>query len=200
MGARLKRGDARGAVEDLQRASRLEPQNREVRQRLQEAQKLEMSTEPDPTETSLATSAVSALGGKVEGAKGLYDEKPDLNEGRLAETHRQQREWIDTIKNWKEIEDIAFAEEEGKISVYMTLPGVHELQSNKVRVWMTAQSLEVRVIDLAGQNWCYLAQELWSQIDPENSTWKARKGKLSLKLAKRASARSWDKWEKLRRI
>mmetsp|Transcript_98198 Transcript_98198/g.189640 ORF Transcript_98198/g.189640 Transcript_98198/m.189640 type:complete len:101 (+) Transcript_98198:758-1060(+) len=98
--------------------------------------------------------------------------------------------------------DISFADEEEKscISVYMGLPGLEEIPRSRICVWMTPNSLEVRIIDLKGTNWFYLAQELWGLIDSETSTWKVRRGKLSLKLQKRASARSWDRWEKLRRI
>eukprot|EP00928_Gymnodinium_smaydae_P049748 TRINITY_DN33400_c0_g1_i1.p1 TRINITY_DN33400_c0_g1~~TRINITY_DN33400_c0_g1_i1.p1 ORF type:complete len:335 (+),score=77.49 TRINITY_DN33400_c0_g1_i1:102-1007(+) len=200
--ARLQLSDVLGALEDLQRASRLEPQNREVRQRLEEAQRLVQAQAPAPEEVAVASAATSALGGcsgDSGASRGLYAEKPDLNEGRLADTHREQREWIKTISKWRDIEDISFADEETKISVYMALPGLHDLPINKVCVWMTANSLEIRIIDLAGENWVYVAQELWGQIDPSGSSWKVRKDKLSIKLLKRASARSWDRWEKLRR-
>mmetsp|Transcript_46725 Transcript_46725/g.124927 ORF Transcript_46725/g.124927 Transcript_46725/m.124927 type:complete len:224 (-) Transcript_46725:12-683(-) len=133
---------------------------------------------------------------------GLYEEKHDVNEGRLAETHKEQRDWISGISAWAEISDVAFADEQDKscISVYMTLPGVHEIPANKVCIWFRASSLEVRVVDLNGKNWCWVAQELWGQIDPDRCTYKIRRDKLSLKLSKRQSARSWDRWEKLRRI
>lgn len=146
----------------------------------------------------MATAVAGALGQ----GEGLYSEKLDLNEGRLATTYKEQKEWVKTITDWKEITDIAFAEDEAKncISVYLTLPGLHELPHNKICVWMAVTSLEVRIIDLNGSNWSYVAQELWGQIDAEHSTWKVRKDKLSLKLQKRASVRSWDRWEKLRRI
>merc|ERR1712194_1004391 len=107
-----------------------------------------------------------------------------------------------TIEAWSEITDVAFSDDDQKsqISVYMTLVGVHDIPHNKLCVWMTANSLEVRIIDLRGANWCYLAQELWGHIDPEKSTWKVKKDKLTLRLQKRASSRAWDRWEKLRRI
>lgn len=197
--ARLQLGNAQGACEDLQKAARLEPQSREVRQKYEEARQLAEAAPADVREVAVASSAASVLGG-ADG--GLYSEKHDLNEGRLAETHREQKEWIKSIKDWAEITDISFADEESKncISVYMTLPGVHEIPANKVCVWMRPTSLEVRVIDLRGSNWSYVAQELWGQIDAEASSYKIRRDKLSLKLQKRASARSWDRWEKLRRI
>lgn len=197
--ARLQLGDGPGAFEDLQKAIRLEPQNRDVRQKYDEAKTLADAMPADSKEVSVAAGAATALGG-VNG--GLYSEKHDLNEGRLAETHSEQKDWIKTIEDWTEIGDISFAEEEGKncISVYMGLPGVQDIPPNKVCVWFSATSLEVRVIDLRGSNWCWMAQELWGQIDPETSTYKIRRDKLSLKLQKRASSRSWDRWEKLRRI
>jgi len=199
--ARLRGGDPRGALEDLQKASRLEPQDKDVRQYCEEARQLVEATPVDAVEQAVASGAIGAIG-DLAGHGCLYEEKPDLNEGRLAETYKEQREWIHTIKQWTEITEISFAEDEGKstISVYMTLPGVHDIPKNKVCVWMQPTSLEVRVIALRGSNWCYLAQELWGQIDPDTSSWKVRRDKLSLKLHKRASARSWDKWEKLRRI
>jgi len=198
--ARLHLSDAVGALEDLQRALRLEPNSREIRQRVEEAQNMVNAAQPAKEEVSLATGATGALGREAGG--GLYSEKPDLNEGRLAETHLEQREWIQTIDSWSDICDIAFADEgdKGHVSVYMTLPGVHEITQNKICVWMQPNSLEVRVIDCKGTNWCYIAQELFGQIDPEKSTWKVRRNKLSIKLHKRPSARNWDKWEKLRRI
>eukprot|EP00931_Biecheleriopsis_adriatica_P095774 TRINITY_DN69398_c0_g1_i1.p1 TRINITY_DN69398_c0_g1~~TRINITY_DN69398_c0_g1_i1.p1 ORF type:complete len:324 (-),score=103.85 TRINITY_DN69398_c0_g1_i1:23-913(-) len=196
--ARLKLGDAQGALDDLQKAARLEPQNAEVRQKRDEAKQLVEEAPAPASEVQLAAGATSALG--WEG--GLYSEKQDLNEGRLAETYKEQKAWVKTITNWSEIKDISFADDGDKacVSVYMSLPGVQSIASNKVCVWFTATSLEVRVIDLDGSNWFYLAQELWGQIDPQSSTWKVRKDKLSLKLQKRASARSWDRWDKLRRI
>ncbi|CAE8646185.1 unnamed protein product, partial [Polarella glacialis] len=114
----------------------------------------------------------------------------------------EQKEWVRSISNWTEITNISFADEGDKncVSVYMSLSGVHEIPENKICVWMTPTTLEVRVIDLNGSNWFYLAHELYGQIEPERSTWKARKDKLSLKLQKRSSARSWDRWEKIRRI
>lgn len=197
--ARLQLDDARGALEDLQKASRLEPQNRDVRLKLDEARKAMESIPVSQQEVAVATAAANALGMEK---KGLYDEKPDLNEGRLAESHREQREWISTISNWEEITEISWAEDELKsqIAVYLALPGVHEIPANKVCVWMTTNSLEVRVVDVRGSNRFYLAKELWGHIDADASTWKIRKDKISLKLQKRASARSWDRWEKLRRI
>merc|ERR1719221_10114 len=115
---------------------------------------------------------------------------------------QRRQEWVSTISNWTEIVDVSFADEETKssVSVYMALPGVQDIPTCRICVWMRVNSLEVRVIDLQGTNWVYIAKELWGQIDPENSTWKARRDKLTLKLQKRASARSWDRWEKLRRI
>lgn len=196
--SRLNLGDPRGAVEDFQKAQRLEPQNVEVRQKLFEA-KQQADTVPVPdAEIAVATGATSAFG--KDG--GLYSEKLDLNEGRLAQSFKEQRDWVNTIENWSEIKEISFVDEEDKnvVSVYMSLPGLHEIALNKVCVWMTATTLEVRVVELRGSNWCYVAQELWGQIDPQQSTWKVRKDKLSLKLQKRASARSWDRWEKIRRI
>lgn len=197
--ARLQLGDGPGACEDLQKAMRLEPQSREIRQRYEEAKRLADSTPVDSQEVSIAAGATAALGGAKGG---LYSEKHDLNEGRLAETHSEQKEWIKTIKDWVEISDISFAEEEGKqfISVYMALPGVQDIAPNKVCVWFQPMSLEVRVIDLGGRNWFFLAQELWGHIDPAASSYKIRRDKISLKLQKRASSRSWDRWEKLRRI
>lgn len=197
--ARLELGDVRGAREDLERAVRLDPQNREVWRRCEEARRLADAAPVDKREAAVASGATAALGG--EGG-GLYSEKPDLNEGRLAETFKEQKHWIQTINAWSEITEIYFAEEEGKncISVYMALPGVHEIPPNRVCVWMRPNSLEVRVVDLQGSNWCYVARELWGGIDAETSSYKIRRDKLSLKLQKRASARSWDKWEKLRRI
>ncbi|CAJ1440683.1 unnamed protein product [Effrenium voratum] len=50
----------------------------------------------------------------------------------------------------------------------MSLPGIHEIAPNKVCVWMTASTLEVRIVDLQGANWCYVAQELWGHINPES--------------------------------
>ncbi|CAK9021526.1 unnamed protein product [Durusdinium trenchii] len=190
--ARLKLGEPRGAAEDLQKAQRLEPQNAEIRQKLAEARELASAAPIGEEEVAVAAAAAGALG--KDG--GLYNEKSDLNEGRLAGSYQEQREWVRTIDKWNEIVDISFADEENKncISVYMSLPGIHEIAPNKVCVWMT-----VRIIELRGENWCYVAQELWGQINPERSSWKIRKDKLSLKLDKRA-ARSWDKWEKLRRI
>lgn len=193
----------RGAHEDLQKAVRLEPQNREVRKKCEEArcllEELPAEDASSKDETALASGAASALGG-VGG--GLYSEKADLNEGRLAETYMEQKSWIKTIESWTEISDVSFAEEDGKncIAVYMGLPGLQDVPPNKVCVWMQPTSLEVRVVDLRGQNWFWLARELWGQIDPEASSYKIRRDKLSLKLHKRASARSWDRWEKLRRI
>jgi len=197
--ARLELGDARGALEDLQRAMRLEPQSHEVRQRCEEARRLAEAAPADVQEVAVASGAAAALGGPDGG---LYKEKEDLNEGRLAETHREQREWVSTITDWTEICDVSFVDEEDKscISVYMGLPGVQAIPTSRICVWMQPNSLEVRVVDLQGKNWCYIARELWGQIDPEASSWKARRDKLSLKLHKRASARSWDRWEKLRRI
>jgi len=197
--ARLQLGDTRGAYEDLQKAVRLEPQNREVRQRCEEARSLAEAEPADSREVAVASGAAGALGGQ---GGGLYSEKEDLNEGRLAETYREQKEWISTITDWTEIRDVSFVDEEDKscVSVYMALPGVHGIPTSRICVWLRPNSLEIRVIDLQGTNWFYLAQELWGQIDAEASTWKARKDKLSLKLQKRASARSWDRWEKLRRI
>jgi len=195
--ARLHLKDAAGACEDFARGLRLEPQNREVRLRYEEAKQLADAVQLDNREVAAAANATAALGA-ADG--GLYAEKPDLNEGRLAETHQEQREWIKTISMWKDITDISFADEDSKISVYMSLPGLGDIPPNKVCVWFQANSLEVRVIDLKGDNWCYVAQELWGQIDPAGSSWKIRRDKLSLKLQKRASARSWDRWEKLRRI
>eukprot|EP00927_Polykrikos_kofoidii_P061528 TRINITY_DN56366_c0_g1_i1.p1 TRINITY_DN56366_c0_g1~~TRINITY_DN56366_c0_g1_i1.p1 ORF type:complete len:304 (-),score=74.43 TRINITY_DN56366_c0_g1_i1:263-1174(-) len=197
--ARLALDDAVGAYEDLQRASRLEPQDLEVRSRLDEARRMLNASGGDGAteEAVLACGAASALGGANGG---LYLEKPDLNEGRLAETFKEQREWIKTITSWAEISNISFADEETKISVYMSLPGVQDIAPNKICVWMQATSLEVRVIDLNGENWAYVAQELYGQIDPAASSWKVRRDKISIKLQKRASARTWDKWEKLRRI
>jgi tetratricopeptide (TPR) repeat protein len=197
--ARLQLADVRGALEDFQKASRLEPQNREVRLKLDEARKAVESTPVSEQEVAVATGAANALGMEK---RGLYDEKPDLNEGRLAGTHREQREWISSISNWEEITDITWAEDDMKsqISVYLAVPGVHEIPVNKVCVWMTANSLEVRVVDVRDSNRFYMAKELWGQIDSDASSWKVRKDKISLKLQKRASARSWDRWEKLRRI
>eukprot|EP00439_Symbiodinium_sp_Y106_P035086 s4558_g4.t1 len=186
--SRLNLGDPRGAVEDFQKAQRLEPQNAEVRQKLFEA-KQQADTVPIPdAEIAVATGATSAFG--KDG--GLYSEKLDLNEGRLAQSFKEQRDWVNTIENWSEIKEISFVDEEDKnvVSVYMSLPGLHEIAANKVCVWMTATTLEVRIVELRGSNWCYVAQELWGQIDPQQSTWKVRKDKLSLKLQKRASARS----------
>lgn len=195
--ARLKLGEPRAAMEDLQKASRLEPQNAEIRQKLAEAKELADAVPMNEAEVAVCAATASVLG--KDG--GLYNEKPDLNEGRLAESHQEQREWVRSIEKWSDITDVSFADEENKntISVYMALPGIHEIAANKVCVWMTMTSLEVRIIDLQGTNWCYVAQELWGQINPERSSWKIRKDKLSLKLDKRA-ARSWDRWEKLRRI
>lgn len=200
--ARLRLGNVRGALDDLQKAGRLEPNNREVRERCEEARKLVDELPVDAAEVAVASGAAGALGSAGGKQRELYEEKPDLNEGRIADTHRIQRDWIATISDWTEITDISFAEEEAKaqISVYMGLPGLNALAPNKICVWFHATSLEVRIIDLNGKNWVFLAQELWGQIDPERSSYKVRRDKLSLKLAKRESARSWDKWEKLRRI
>lgn len=197
--ARLQLGDVRGAHEDLQKAVRLEPQNREVRQRCEEARKLVESMPVDTEEVALASNATNALG---KAGSGLYEEKPDLNEGRLAETHAEQREWIKTIEKWDEIKEVSFAEDEKNnvVSVYMALSGVQNIEKNKVCVWMTPNSLEVRVVDLQGSNWFWIAQELWGQIEPENSSWKVKRDKVVLKLQKRSSARTWDRWQKLRRI
>lgn len=197
--ARLQLGDGPGALEDLQKAARLEPQSREVRQHCEDARRLAEGSRPGVQELALASSAAAALGGA---GGGLYGEKHDVNEGRLAETHDEQKAWISRITTWQEISEIAFADEQDKncISVYMTLAGVHTIPPNKVCVWFRPSSLEVRVIDLDGKNWVWLAQELWSQIDPDKSSYKIRRDKLSLKLHKRESARSWDRWEKLRRI
>ncbi|CAE6944209.1 UNC45A [Symbiodinium natans] len=196
--SRLNLGDPRGAVEDLQKALRLEPQNAEVRQKLSEAKQQAEEAPIPESEMAVASGATSALG--KDG--GLYSEKLDLNEGRLAQSFKEQRDWVNTIDNWMEIKDISFVDEEDKnvVSVYMSLPGLHEIAANKVCVWLTATTLEVRVVELRGANWCYVAQELWGQIDPQQSTWKVRRDKLSIKLQKRASARSWDRWEKIRRI
>mmetsp|Transcript_23768 Transcript_23768/g.53556 ORF Transcript_23768/g.53556 Transcript_23768/m.53556 type:complete len:303 (+) Transcript_23768:32-940(+) len=196
--ARLSSGNPRGAVEDLQKALRLDPQNAEIRQRLVEAKQQADAVPTPEAEIAVAAGASRALG--KDG--GLYSEKLDLNEGRIADSYKEQRAWVSSIDNWIEIKDISFVDEEDKncVSVYMSLTGLHQIAPNKVCVWLTPTSLEVRVVDLQGANWCYVAQELWGQIDPEHSTWKVRKDKLSLKLHKRASARSWDRWEKIRRI
>ncbi|CAE7684132.1 OEP64 [Symbiodinium pilosum] len=196
--SRLSLGDPRGAVEDFQKALRLEPQNAEVRQKLAEAKQQADAVPIPKAEIAVAAGAASAFG--KDG--GLYSEKLDLNEGRLAQSSKEQRDWVSSIDSWMEIKEISFVDEEDKnvVSVYMSLPGIHEIATNKVCVWMTATTLEVRIIELRGSNWCYMAQELWGQIDPQHSTWKVRKDKLVLKLQKRASARSWDRWEKIRRI
>lgn len=198
--ARLKLGIVQDAHDDLQKAVRLEPQNREIRERFEEAKRIAATVSVVPEEQALASGAAGALG--MEAGGGLYGEKPDLNEGRLADTHREQRKWVDSISDWDEITDVCFSAEESKphVSVYMGLPGVHNITPNKICVWFLSSSLEVRVIDLNGKNWFYMARELWAQIDETTSSYTVRKDKLSLKLQKRASARSWDKWEKLRRI
>jgi len=195
--ARLKLGEPRAALEDLQKASRLEPQNVEIRQKLAEAKELVDAAPVNQAEVAICAATASVLG--KDG--GLYNEKPDVNQGRLAESHQEQRDWVQSIEKWSDITDVSFAEDEknNTVSVYMSLPGIQDIAPNKVCVWMTMTTLEVRIIDLKGTNWCYLAQELWGQINPERSSWKIRKDKLSLKLDKRA-ARSWDRWEKLRRI
>ena len=78
--ARLRRGDGRGAVEDLRDAQRLEPDDVEIQKRLMEA----LAAAPEaPEEVALAAAATSVI---REG--GLYNEKADLNEGRLAESYQ----------------------------------------------------------------------------------------------------------------
>lgn len=196
--ARLRLGNAEGALEDLEIAMAMEPGSREIQLKLQETRSvMEQATVPDEREVAVATSATSAIG-STDG--GLYADKHDVNEGRLAETYKEQKEWIESIQEWCEITDIAFADENGKVSVYMKLPGVHEIPPNKVCVWMRQKSLEVRVVDLNHKNWMYIAQELWGHIDVGASSYKIRPDKLTLKLQKRSSARSSDTWEKLRRI
>merc|ERR1712039_297593 len=103
---------------------------------------------------------------------------------------REQREWIQTISQWNEITDVSFAEDDKSsvVSVYMALPGLQDIPPNRICVWMKPNSLEVRVVDLGGSNYCYVAQELWGQIDSDASSYKIRNNKLSLKLQKRASA------------
>lgn len=197
--ARLHLADYLGALEDLTKAARLEPQNTEIRQKRDQAKQLADAAPSLQSEVAVARGASGALGCKDGG---LYSEKQDLNQGRLAETLHEQKNWVQTISDWTEIRDISFSDDGDKncVSVYMSLLGVQDIPSNKICVWMTPTTLEVRIVDLRDRNWFWLAQELWGQIDPEQSTWKVRKDKLSLKLHKRASARSWDRWEKIRRI
>ncbi|CAE8638644.1 unnamed protein product, partial [Polarella glacialis] len=120
--ARLRLGDAQGAEQDLHKAVRLEPQNLEVRQRYEEARQLAEAAPLAESEVSAAVGATAALGK----GEGLYREKLDLNEGRLADSYKEQKEWVRSISNWTEITNISFADEEGDkncVSVYMSLLG-----------------------------------------------------------------------------
>lgn len=217
--ARLQLGELAGATEDLAKAARLDPSSAEIRERLADALTRggatgsaacasdAMAGGQEPPANKCAEGSGAAFGAGAGSAiggpnGGLYAEKADLNEGRLAETHAEQRGWVASVGSWEEIQGVSFAEDErgGTVSVYMALPGVQDLQPNKVCVWFTRTSLEVRVIDLGGRNWVWLATELWGQVDPERCSYKTRRDKLSIKLARRASARSFDRWEKLRRI
>uniref|UniRef100_A0A7S3UJC1 CS domain-containing protein n=1 Tax=Oxyrrhis marina TaxID=2969 RepID=A0A7S3UJC1_OXYMA len=146
--------------------------------------------------------------------QGLYSEKPDVNVGRLATSVQERKEWVASVGHWREIETgVSFAESERRVTVYLPLPGIQDLPQGNICVWLTECSaearcfarcvvilrLEVRVVDLHGHNFVFAAPELYAPIDAEASEYRVGSDKVVLKLAKRASARGWDRWERIRR-
>lgn len=68
--------------QDLKKAQRLEPEDVEIQKRLSEALAA-CQAAPEAPEVALASAATSVI---RDG--GLYNEKADLNEGRLAESYQ----------------------------------------------------------------------------------------------------------------
>mmetsp|Transcript_45362 Transcript_45362/g.102665 ORF Transcript_45362/g.102665 Transcript_45362/m.102665 type:complete len:140 (-) Transcript_45362:78-497(-) len=132
--------------------------------------------------------------------QGLYSDKPDVNVGRLATTVQERQGGVATVGRWREIDNgISFAESETKVTVYIPLPGIQNQPQESVCVWLTERSAEVRILDLHGSNFVFTAPELYAPIDVEGSGYRIGNDKVVLKLAKRASARGWDRWERIRR-
>mmetsp|Transcript_28315 Transcript_28315/g.67993 ORF Transcript_28315/g.67993 Transcript_28315/m.67993 type:complete len:140 (+) Transcript_28315:36-455(+) len=132
--------------------------------------------------------------------QGLYSDKPDVNVGRLATSVQERKEWVASVGQWREIETaVSFAESERRVTVYLPLPGIQDLPQGNICVWLTECSAEVRVVDLHGHNFVFAAPELYAPIDAEASEYRVGSDKVVLKLAKRASARGWDRWERIRR-
>lgn len=77
------------------------------------------------------------------------------------------------------------------VSVYLTIPGVHELPADRVRVRFRELSLDVKV-EAADKVHCFAITELPLEIVVDKSSWKTKPDQLVLTLRKWA-ATSWFK-------
>ena len=91
-------------------------------------------------------------------ASGLYEDKHDINLGRLQESLDERAKWIEENAPWSDIkEGVSFSEEDSKVTVYIELPPLAaqdagssapnpKYKENDVVVWFSDRSMEVRVL------------------------------------------------------
>ena len=122
-----------------------------------------------------------AAGGGAEAAAwgpGRIEQEPWEGAGaqKKPETSVAKYSWLDRTKS---------------VSVYLTIPGVHELPADRVRVRFRELSLDVKV-EAADKVHCFAITELPLEIVVDKSSWKTKPDQLVLTLRKWA-ATSWFK-------
>ncbi|CAD7961136.1 unnamed protein product [Amoebophrya sp. A25] len=141
---------------------------------------------------------------------GLYEDKADVQVGRLLERIAERQEWVAENEPWTEFEaaggKVFFSNEDSEVQVSLQLP--FSVEESALVVWFTERSMEVRILgdkqssSSKRPNIVFLCRELYGTIDAEKSRWQLKSKGLKLKIAlvKGQSGRSMDKWQKLRRL
>lgn len=100
---------------------------------------------------------------------------------------------------YTEIKTFAFAfdEAKAKVSVYVDLPGVHDLEPARVAVDFGPRSFDVRVEGLGGANYRLKIPELYDVVDPDKCKFRVKRDKLVLTLKTGIPVVPFSSWQTL---
>jgi calcyclin binding protein len=86
----------------------------------------------------------------------------------------------------------AYDQSEKFLKLYVTVPGVEKIPSDRVTCKYTAKSLNLFVHDVQGKDYELVVQGLLFAIDPETSLFKIKKDTVLLMLKKQKESQNWS--------
>lgn len=91
------------------------------------------------------------------------------------------------------IQQFAWDQESDKITIYVTLKGIHNISDENIQVNFSTNTFDIKIYDLGGKNYRMHIAKLCNLIVPSKSTFKVKKDAISIKLIKDG----YKHWEQL---
>eukprot|EP00941_MAST-03F_sp_MAST-3F-sp1_P005913 g5913.t1 len=84
-----------------------------------------------------------------------------------------------------------------KITIYISLAGVHNLDSSKVKCSFSSQGFDLKVHDLRGTNYRLCKDNLSKEIDTSASSFRVKNDRVQIYLIKKRGEFGYDQWTEL---